>query len=161
MNRRALMLGAASAVMADLPALSIRQPWASLIVAGLKDVENRNWPTRFRGRFWVHAGKAVDRDAMDALASGRHPVTGDPFYPDPLPMAFGGIIGVAEITDCVSAHPSPWFMGDYGFVLANAQALAFQPCRGLLGFFKPGADWTPPDYLDGRGPLKDEERLLL
>lgn len=146
--------------MADIPALSIRQPWASLIVEGFKDIENRNWPTRFRGRFWVHAGKSPDIDAMDALGAGRHPVTGEPFDPGALPMAFGGIIGMAEITDCVSSHPSPWFVGDYGFVISNARAVAFQPVRGLLGFFKPGAEWTPPDYLDGRGPIKDEDRLL-
>jgi hypothetical protein len=35
--------------------LSVRQPWASLIVNGFKDVENRTWPTRYRGRILVHA----------------------------------------------------------------------------------------------------------
>lgn len=37
-----------------MKALSIQQPWAWLIVNGYKDVENRDWNTKFRGRFYVH-----------------------------------------------------------------------------------------------------------
>ncbi len=39
------------------PILSIRQPWAWLIVNGYKDIENRTWSTRFRGKVLIHAGK--------------------------------------------------------------------------------------------------------
>lgn len=42
----------------EIPILSIRQPWADLIVSGKKDIENRSWPTKFRGSFYIHAGKA-------------------------------------------------------------------------------------------------------
>jgi hypothetical protein len=42
----------------------------------------------------------------------------------------GGIVGIAEITDCVTEYESPWFTGKYGFVLANARSLPFMPCRG-------------------------------
>ena len=42
-------------------ALSIRQPWAWLIVNGYKDIENRDWKTHYRGRFYVHAGKQFDK----------------------------------------------------------------------------------------------------
>jgi hypothetical protein len=42
-------------------ALSIRQPWAWLIVNGFKDLENRSWSTAFRGPVWIHAGKAWGR----------------------------------------------------------------------------------------------------
>jgi hypothetical protein len=45
--------------------LSIRQPWASLILAGLKDIENRTWWTPWTGRFLVHAGKKLD-DSFDS-----------------------------------------------------------------------------------------------
>jgi hypothetical protein len=38
--------------------LSIRQPWAGLIVAGIKDIENRSWSTSYRGPILIHAGKA-------------------------------------------------------------------------------------------------------
>lgn len=41
-------------------ALSIKQPWAWLIVHGIKDIENRHWRTKFHGRFFVHASKSFD-----------------------------------------------------------------------------------------------------
>jgi hypothetical protein len=55
----------------------------------------------------------------------------------------GGIVGRAEIVDCVTEMDSRWFFGRYGFVLRNAEALPFQPCRGALGFFTP--DFTAPE----------------
>lgn len=51
-------------------------------------------------------------------------------------LRFGGIVGEAEITDCVSRSRSPWFGGQFGFVLANARPLPFRPIRGQLGFFQ-------------------------
>jgi hypothetical protein len=108
-------------------ALSIKQPWVWLIVNGHKDVENRNWPTRFRGRLLVHAGKKVDRGALEDLRAGIYPVTGHPHRFD-LPDAFepGGIVGEAEIVDCVSASSSP--CGFHGFVIACARR--FAPAAG-------------------------------
>ena len=43
-----------------MKALSLRQPWAWLVAAGHKDVENRTWSTRFRGEFLIHAAKTFD-----------------------------------------------------------------------------------------------------
>jgi len=57
-----------------LRVVTIRQPWASLIVAGTKDVENRSWRTNYRGRLGIHAGSGVDRDGLHAygnLLDGR------------------------------------------------------------------------------------------
>lgn len=117
--------------------LSIRQPWAWLILHAGKDIENRHWPTRFRGRFLIHASKGVTRaeheDAADfALLScgwkGAMPEWKD--YP------LGGVVGEAEIVDCVRQSASPWFVGDFGFVLRNARPLPFRPLKGALGFFK-------------------------
>ena len=52
-----------------MKALSIRQPWAWLIIHGGKDIENRCWPTKFRGRMLIHAAKGMTRaeheDAID------------------------------------------------------------------------------------------------
>ncbi len=42
-------------------ALSIRQPWAWHILHSGKDIENRDWPTRFRGRVLIHASKGMTR----------------------------------------------------------------------------------------------------
>ncbi|UVK35801.1 ASCH domain-containing protein (plasmid) [Mesorhizobium sp. AR10] len=43
-------------------ALSIRQPWAELILQGRKTIEVRTWDTDYRGRFWLHTGKSADPD---------------------------------------------------------------------------------------------------
>lgn len=128
--------------MDKLPAvaLSIMQPWAGLIVHGLKDIENRSWPTRFRGPVLIHAGKKLDGDADDDVSAHIHPVTAEPMDAslfDGVTFPRGGIVGVAEIVDCVSTSASPWFVGDFGFVVRNARPLPFMPCRGALGFFKP------------------------
>lgn len=124
-------------------ALSIRQPWAWLIVNGFKDIENRDWPTNIRGRFLVHAGKTIDADGERWI---RHN-----FPQIDLPCGFqcGGIVGEVRIADCVQDSDSPWFMGDYGFVLRDAKALPFQPCRGKLGFFVPELE-TQRTTEDGR-----------
>lgn len=131
--------------MSDLPtkALSIMQPWAALIVHGVKDVENRSWPTKFRGLVLIHAGKKYDDLAQDNVDGEIHPVTSEPLeLPDGVTYPTGGIVGVAEIYDCVSASRSPWFVGDYGFLIRNARTLPFRACRGQLGFFTP--DYSPP-----------------
>ena len=135
--------------MSDLPikSLSIRQPWAWAIIHAGKDIENRNWATKFRGPVCIHAAKGMTRDEYDDAnefiwrAIGRV----DQAWLDrwlgvtaaPVLLERGGIIGVAEIVDCVDASESPWFMGRYGFVLANVRPVPFIPVRGSLGFF----DW--------------------
>lgn len=52
-----------------MTALSIRNPWAHAIIAGLKPVENRSWRTNFRGRFVVHAcgDLIIGRDDIDVI----------------------------------------------------------------------------------------------
>jgi ASCH domain len=110
--------------------LSIQQPWAWAICHLGKDVENRSWPTKFRGQFLVHAGKRVDRDGYDYLYDQWRVEA-----PDEKIIGCGGIVGVAEIIDCVSVSSSPWFFGPYGFVLREQRPLAFVPLRGQLGFF--------------------------
>ena len=45
--------------------LSIRQPWAWLILNAGKDIENREWPTRFRGRVLIHASKGMTHDEWE------------------------------------------------------------------------------------------------
>lgn len=50
-------------------ALSIRQSWASLIIKCGKDIENRTWPTRYRGRILVHAAKGMTRDDHERVNS--------------------------------------------------------------------------------------------
>ncbi len=47
----------------------------------------------------------------------------------------GGIVGTAEIVDCVEASNSPWFVGPFGLVLENVQPMPFIPVKGALGLF--------------------------
>ena len=101
--------------------LSIRQPWAYLIANGDKDIENRSWRTKYRGLFLIHASLALDRDgcrAQKLLAED---------------METGGVVGMAEIVDCVTYHPSKWFRGHYGFVLRKRRSLPFVKWSGMLG----------------------------
>jgi hypothetical protein len=115
-------------------ALSIRQPWAWLICSGLKDIENRDWPTKYRGRFQIHASGTMTED--DYLAC-RIFVAGfsDLVLPSPDTFARGVLLGEADLVDCVTDHPSDWFCGRFGFVLKNARFTAPFKCPGRLGFF--------------------------
>lgn len=127
--------------MDQLPkvALSIRQPWTFAITNGGKDIENRQWRTRFRGPVLIHASKGLTQAEIgDFTDFVRAAGLIGPWLTDVGMEAIhrGGIVGVAEIVDCVEDHPSPWFMGSYGFVLRNARPLPFMPCKGALGFFK-------------------------
>ena len=112
------------------PCLSVRQPWADLIVTGIKDVENRRWPTRMRGALLIHAPRTVDAAAVRRAA----PLLGlDPR--DYTPVT-GAIVGVTELVDCVTAHSSPFFSGPYGFVLRNSRQFEEPvPYSGRPGLF--------------------------
>src|ERR1700730_13089877 len=106
--------------------ISIRQPWAALIVHGFKDIENRTWPTRYRGPVLVQAalrGDDVSSEEIDRRFGVRLSCE----------LLLGGIVGVTEIVDCVRPHPSKWYApGCYGFVLTNSQPLPFVPWKGAL-----------------------------
>lgn len=71
-----------------LPALSIRQPWASLIAAGDKSIELRNWATDYRGWIWLHASRQVDLKAMELLdlRAADFPT--------------GGLLGIGQLSTC-------------------------------------------------------------
>lgn len=119
-------------------ALSIRQPWAWLILHGGKDIENRDWPTKFRGRVLVHAAKGMTRDEWEGawgFAPQRSKSAAAEAALTMESVERGGIVGSVEIVDCVQRSDSPWFVGRYGFVLRDPLLLPFTPWRGQLGFF--------------------------
>jgi len=121
----------------DYKALSIKQPWAWLIVHGGKDIENRTWNTKLRGRFLVHAGKSPDKEAMKRFVQDRNKMESQGFI-NPDDLKYGGIIGSVEIVDVVEKSDSKWFQGPYGFVLQNPEPLDFVPLKGQLNFFTAG-----------------------
>lgn len=117
-------------------AISIRQPWAWLITHGFKDVENRTWRTNFRGPVLVHAGKTWGEiEKLDAAMVHSNFGIAMPEH-----LELGGIVGGAVITDCVTEMESPWFVGEYGFVLSSPVVLPFRALPGRLGFFNVRAD---------------------
>ena len=119
-------------------ALSIRQPWAWCILNG-KPIENRDWPTNFRGRFLIHAAKGMTEDEYEDTA--WFAATLGLNVPAKADLQRGGIIGSAEMVDCVTHSTSPWFFGEYGFVLRDPRPMPFVPFKGSLGFF------MVPDFL--------------
>lgn len=122
-----------------MKALSVRQPWAWAILHAGKDIENRTWPTKYRGTIFLHTGLQWDRgvgmdDILDIAGGAPEGVT----IPLGRDLPRGAIIGRVDIVDCVSASDSPWFCGPFGFVLKNPVAFpSLIPCPGKLGFFDP------------------------
>lgn len=127
---------------ATMRAISIRQPWAWLILNAAKDIENRSWRTKFRGRVFIHASKHWTwSEHARVLASSGPARVWAPHAAESATWPRGGIVGSVEIVDCVSHHESPWFdHSGFGFVLRDPQLLPFFPCKGRLGFFE------VPDY---------------
>jgi hypothetical protein len=109
------------------PCLSIKQPWTWLIIHSLKDIENRDWTTSYRGALLIHAGKRVDEQCFDS--GGRLLIDyWRSRYGDELVARMpqhqreyetGGIVGIATVVDVVTHSESPWFFGRYGWVLKD------------------------------------------
>ena len=74
--------------------LTIKQPWATLIMQGDKRFEFRSWQTKYRGNLLIHAGKGIDKEAMKRLAK---------YLPDEIPL--GKILGKVTLVDCVKMCP--------------------------------------------------------
>lgn len=112
-----------------MKALTIKQPWAWLIVSGHKDIENRSWGTRHRGRFFVHAGKTMSPEGLAFSDSMGIEL------PD---LKLGAIIGEASIVDVVDSSDSPWWIGPKGFLLADQKEYE-EPTEmnGKLSFWVP------------------------
>mgnify|MGYP004630431717 FL=1 len=122
--------------------LTIKQPFATLIVEGLKEYEFRTWKTNYRGEILIHAGKGVDKKAMK-----KYEYLG-------LEYPKGCIIGKATITDCIKIDDNArkilkeknsiiysniidnkdW--NGYGFKLENVEKLENIEVCGKLSFWE-------------------------
>lgn len=118
--------------------LSIRQPWAWLIAAGHKTIENRTWATNYRGPVLIHASKTHADGEDDYIAREMCRELGIDL---PAHFEYGAVIGIAEITDCVTDSVDDWFEGPVGFVLKQARPVTPFPVSGKLHFFE--VDYTP------------------
>lgn len=126
-------------------ALSIKQPWAALLVHGIKTVEVRTWTTARRGRILIHAGKVPDPrpEAWTWVKTDQLKRTAE---------LTGGVVGSADLIDCIPypstakfeadrgrhLNPPDWFVptGLRGFVFRGAEPVQFFPCPGNTFFFK-------------------------
>jgi len=131
-----------------MKALTVRQPWAWLIVVGLKAVENRNWSCYYRGQLLIHAAKGCTFDewcqAWDWI-DDRFPHIRR-IYPTPTYTSIprGGIVGQVDMIGCVDdadnvdkhyfcAWAEP---GQYHHLYANSLPLPFRACKGALGLWE-------------------------
>ena len=130
-------------------ALSVRQPWAHLIISGVKDIENRTWFTNIRGPVLIHASGRIDMQAYHTLRLFHN-------LPPLHELKTKGIVGGVNIVDCVAHHKSEWFEGPFGFVLEGAQELPFRPLKGQLNFFKVDIDELYKDE-PGSGEVCDAD----
>lgn len=117
-----------------MKALTIRQPYAELILQGKKVIELRKWKTEFRGEFLIHASKTVDEEAMKKYGF------------DDLPT--GAIVGKAKLVDIKEyktekehkkdsrLHLAEYKWGKYGFMLKNADRYYVPvPCEDASKFW--------------------------
>ena len=126
--------------MQDIKVLSVRQPYAWLIVHGFKDVENRARRSNYTGPLYIHAGKTRAR-AFELIVDLVQTEGGIMIPVAELP--YGGIVGKVIMEACVTDHPSDWNWGedDFQYVLSNAQPLANMiPMNGKLGIFNATID---------------------
>lgn len=119
-----------------MKALTICQPYAHLIAIGQKRVENRTWPTRYRGPLLIHAGKS--REWLDVQPCSD--------------MDFGSVVAVADLVDCIDFNhlfktamwdkKYPWLRehehtnGPWCWILDNVRRLDDPiEARGAQGLF--------------------------
>jgi len=87
--------------------LSMHQPWASLLVHGIKRIEGRSWPTDHRGRLWIHATSTKPTDEqvqeLERFYRDVHGMEGnEPAFPSCYPTS--ALLGTVDVTDCVKAE---------------------------------------------------------
>jgi hypothetical protein len=149
-------------------ALTLTQPWAGLVAAGIKRIENRNQPIiarkDFGAPFAIHASREISESIyaqiahMDPLHDWRNIAADTPWLR--LARITGAIIGVATVERSVKLWDGSgqrlamedaklvdlgdqlrWFFGPVGYVLRDVRALDEPvPCRGWQGFWRLPAD---------------------
>ncbi len=119
-----------------MKALSLKQPFAELVVSRRKTIELRKWKTKFRGELLIHASKVPDYNSMKKFG----------FEDNSLPL--GCIVGKAELVDVKHYTNDANFMkdkklhcadssfGGYGFILKNIKRIKPIPCKGALNFWE-------------------------
>src|SRR5690348_4912650 len=108
-------------------ALTVCQPYAEFIAQGVKPMENRTWPTRYRGDLLIHAGKSrawlMPEDDESSLV-------------------FGAIVAIVDLYDCVRLEDLPRELrfhdhanGPWCWLVRNVRRIAPVPARGAQGLW--------------------------
>lgn len=116
-------------------AISIRQPWAELILLGRKTIEVRSWTTPHRGALFLHTGAKPAKDAIN-------------LFPELGELTLGSFIGTMEIVSVEAFTQSSWIrerenhlvpgpmpQAHFGWRLASAKRIEPIAGQGRLGLF--------------------------
>ncbi len=128
--------------------LTVKQPYAGLIVLGLKTLETRSWNTKYRGELVIHASAKPDKVTLDKY---MYDLTTPALVPDAI-LTNGAFIGIVNLADC---FPQSELLDRYGHVnlktriyshwdidnhfawaLENPRIVNFTPAKGKLGIWK-------------------------
>ena len=159
-----------STELVELTAITLHQPWASLVAKGCKQYETRDWPTSYRGPIIIHAGRKPKgkqelREHDKVLVSFKDLLNED--------CPYSAVVAIAELTDVIlmteefinQQYPTElrcgnWKIGRYAFKLENIRAIAPIPATGKQGLWKwnqeaagfnsleiyPLEPWNPTDF---------------
>lgn len=109
---------------ADLRVLTLRPDMAAAVFRSGKDVENRTWNTKYRGRLIIHAGAPIK-----------------------------AVLGTVNLLDVVTDSESPWAIpGQYHWLIEGPRAVWSWEVPGRQGLWKPSADLV--EFLSRRGALE-------
>lgn len=135
----------------EIRGLTLHQPWAGLVAAGIKLIENRKWapPARLLDGtlLAIHAGLAWDEEGAEYIREAMGMRGHDPWPPE-WRVFDRGILAVARVTghvrvgeaDKLSEDQRRWLFGPYGWTLDKVQQIEVVPCRGMQGLWPLPAD---------------------
>lgn len=136
-----------------MKAITIIQPWATLIAIGAKKYETRSWPTKHRGEIAIHAGKKIDHDACREPEI-RAALSEWGYTENNLPT--GAVVATAQLVNCLKSVDT-W---TDGYEL-EGRRLIYSP-EYEFGDFTPGRyAWELADVrkLDETIPAKGQQGL--
>lgn len=139
-------------------AISLIEPWASLVAHGLKRFETRSWGTGYRGPMAIHASKSREAVAEPGYVEGLFEAAGLPVpalwprRPEDYPL--GRVVAVTALDGCWRMTPEgiaarsrqeaafgAWSEGRFAWAFGAVRLLARPvPCRGALGVWVMPAD---------------------
>jgi len=114
-----------------MKAITVRQPWASAIIWGGKNVENRSWPTDYRGPLVIHAAKKLSPSFEVEFCKSL-----GIDYAEAAALR-GHVLGMVDLVDCVEldhekVRGNKWAKGHWCWILKNPRPLAPVACAGRL-----------------------------